>query len=131
MSDRWVDVVFMQGDDYNGVSDLGIDEMAAHMAQWDYGHDTDFAHTRHGAPWGPADRLYEVNLDGLDYVLTVISRRCVRGGSHGEAPPHGYGRGARPWTGGCPRRRWRGGPAPAAHSCAIRCRCSAPARLCE
>ena len=71
MSDQWVDVVFMQGDDYNEVADLGIDEMAAHMAQWDYGHDTDFAHTRDGAPWGPADRLYEVNLDGLDYVLTV------------------------------------------------------------
>ena len=71
MSDQWVDVVFMQGDDYNEVAELGIDEMAAHMSQWDYGHDTDFAHTRDGAPWGPADRLYEVNLDGLDYVLTV------------------------------------------------------------
>ena len=38
---------------------------------WDSGEETDFAHTREGAPWGSADRLYEVNLGGLDYVLAV------------------------------------------------------------
>ena len=53
MSDQWVDVMFMQGDNYNEVADMGIDEMVAHMSQWDYGDDTDFAHTRDGEPWGP------------------------------------------------------------------------------
>ena len=71
MSDQWVDVVFMQGDDYSEVADLGIDEMVAHMAQWDYGQETDYAHTREGAPWGVADRLYEVSLSGIDYTLAV------------------------------------------------------------
>lgn len=71
MADQWVDVVFMQGDDYTEVADLGIDEMVAHMAQWDYGQETDYAHTRDEAPWGPADRLYEVNLGGIAYTLTV------------------------------------------------------------
>ena len=71
MADQWVDVVFMTGDDYNTVADMGIVEMAEHMAQWDSGEETDFAHTREEAPWGSADRLYEVALGGLDYVLAV------------------------------------------------------------
>lgn len=74
MADQWVDVVFMQGDDYNEVADMGIDEMAEHMAQWDYGYETDLAHTRDTAPWGTDDRLYEITTGGLDYVLTVNHR---------------------------------------------------------
>jgi hypothetical protein len=33
VADQWVSVVFAQGDDYNEVADMGIDEMAAHLAQ--------------------------------------------------------------------------------------------------
>lgn len=74
----WVDVVFLQDDNYYGdgdelpnVSDMGIDEMAEYMSRWDYGQETDDAHVRDGAPWGSSDRVYEVNVDGLNYVLTV------------------------------------------------------------
>jgi acetate kinase len=52
-------------------ADMGIDEMAAHLAQWDYGDETDFAHTRDGAPWGSADRLHEVTVGGTEYTLSV------------------------------------------------------------
>jgi hypothetical protein len=71
VADQWVSVVFAQGDDYNEVADMGIDEMAAHLAQWDYGDETDFAHTRDGAPWGSADRLHEVTVGGTAYTLSV------------------------------------------------------------
>ena len=71
MADQWVDVVFMAGDDYNEVADMGIDEMVAHMAQWDFGQDTDAAHTRDGAPWGSADRTYQVTFGGIDYTLAA------------------------------------------------------------
>ncbi|WP_141564264.1 hypothetical protein [Mycolicibacterium palauense] len=67
----WVDVVFLQGDDYDEIADMGIDEMAAHMAQWDDGQETDYAHTREVASWGSDDRLYEVNVDGIDYVMSA------------------------------------------------------------
>lgn len=71
MADQWVDVVFMTGDDYNEVADMGIDEMVEHMAQWDQGRETDFAHTRDAAPWGSADRTYQVHHGGIDYTLAV------------------------------------------------------------
>lgn len=70
-SDPWVDVVFLQGDDYDEIADMGIDEMAEYMAQWDYGDETDFAHTRDSAPWGSSDREYNVSVGGLDYILAV------------------------------------------------------------
>ena len=65
----WVDACFMQDSDYDEISDMGIQEMAEYMAQWDYGTETDDAHTRDGAVWGSSDREYEVTVAGLDYVL--------------------------------------------------------------
>ena len=71
MSDQWVDVVFAQDSDYDEISDMGIDEMAEHLAQWDYGRETDAAHTHDGKPWGSSDREYNVTVGGTDYVLAV------------------------------------------------------------
>lgn len=74
----WVDVVFVDGDNYHGdgdelpnVGDMGIEEMAQYLSQWDYGDETDAAHTRDEAPWGSSDRTYNVTVGGLDYVLAV------------------------------------------------------------
>lgn len=67
----WVDVVFIDGDEYDEIADLGIDEMAEYLTQWDQGDETDMAHTRDEAPWGSSDRVYEVSIEGLDYVLTI------------------------------------------------------------
>lgn len=71
MGELWVGVVFLRGDDYAEVADMGVDEMVEHMAQWDCGRETDFANTRTGAPWGSADRTYEVTVGGIRYVLAV------------------------------------------------------------
>jgi hypothetical protein len=68
---KWVGVVFMDGDAYDEISDMGIQEMAEHLAQWDYGTETDDAHTRDEQPWGSSDREYAVTVDGLDYVLAI------------------------------------------------------------
>jgi hypothetical protein len=79
VAEKWVDVAFAQGDDYTKIADMGVDEMAAHLAQWDYGQETDDAHTR----WVPvsettgADRVYQVRFHDLEYTLNV---------NH----PHGY-----------------------------------------
>lgn len=70
-TEQWVDVIFIQGDDYYEISDYGIQEMAEHLAQWDYGTETDYAHTCAGKPWGSSDREYDVTVGGLDYVLAV------------------------------------------------------------
>lgn len=69
--DQWVDVVFMQGDDYDEIADYGIQEMADYMAQWDYGYGTDAAHTRDEKPWGSSDREYQVTVGATPYVLAV------------------------------------------------------------
>jgi hypothetical protein len=69
--DQWVDVVFLQGDEYDEISDFGIQDMADYLAQWDYGDETDAAHTLADKPWGSSDREYEVTSGGLDYVLAV------------------------------------------------------------
>lgn len=67
----WVDVVFVQDDEYHQIADMGIDEMAAYLAQWDYGQETDDARTRDEQSWGTADREYAVNVDGQDYILAI------------------------------------------------------------
>ena len=88
VAEKWVDVVFVQGDDYTKIADMGVDEMAAHLAQWDYGQETDDAHT-HFVPVSEtnakADRVYQVRFHDLEYTLNVnhsfgyagLSRRPV------------------------------------------------------
>lgn len=70
-TDQWVDVVFIDGEDYDEIADMGIDEMAEYLSQWDYGDETDMAHTRDGQPWGLSDREYPITVGGLDYILAV------------------------------------------------------------
>lgn len=76
-SGPWVDVVFADGEDYDACMDDAnnnggsTEAVAAHLAQWDYGTETDDAHTRDAAPWGKADTLHAVTVDGQDYVLAV------------------------------------------------------------
>lgn len=79
VSEKWVDIVFVQGDDYNKIADMGVDEMAAYLTQWDYGQETDDAHTR-SVPVSEstgADRVHRVRFHDLEYTLNV---------NH----PHGY-----------------------------------------
>jgi len=71
MNNQWVDAAFLQGDDYDEIADLGIDEMAEYLSQWDYGDETDAAHTTDEPSWGSSDRTYKVSVGGLDYVLAV------------------------------------------------------------
>ncbi|ATN94074.1 hypothetical protein J4U01_gp084 [Mycobacterium phage Kumao] len=71
MSNLWVEAAFIQDSEYAAVSDLGIQELAEHLAQWDYGDETDYAHTRDGEPWGTSDYTHNVNVGGLDYVLAI------------------------------------------------------------
>lgn len=68
---QWVDVAFVQDSDYYDIADMGTDEMVAYLTQWDYGQETDDAHTRDGAPWGSYDLLYNVTVGGTEYVLNV------------------------------------------------------------
>lgn len=68
----WVDVVFAQGDDYTKIADMGVDEMAFYLAQWDYGQETDDAHTRSDGPsFGSDDRVYQVRIHDIEYTLSV------------------------------------------------------------
>ncbi|WP_104183793.1 hypothetical protein [Mycobacterium avium] len=69
MSDQWVDVVFVQGEEYDAIAELGIQEMAEYLAKWDYGQETDDAHTHDEKPWGTRDWECEVSVGGLDYIL--------------------------------------------------------------
>ena len=69
--DMWVTACFMQDSDYSEISDMGIQEMAEHMAQWDYGNETDMAHSRDGKGTGTYDREYNVTIGGLDYILSI------------------------------------------------------------
>jgi hypothetical protein len=82
VAEKWVDVVFAQGDDYTKIADMGVDEMAAYLAQWDYGQETDDAHTHwvpvsDGQQAGHQDRIHQVRFHDLEYTLNV---------NH----PHGY-----------------------------------------
>lgn len=79
VSEKWVDVVFAQGDDYTKIADMGVDEMVAYLTQWDYGQETDDAHMQ----WRPVDqstgddRVHVVRIHDIEYTLNV---------NH----PHGY-----------------------------------------
>jgi hypothetical protein len=70
----WVDVAFLQDDDYDDmVTECGdnIDATAAYLSQWDYGTETDEAHTVDAYPWGNADDVHDVTVGGVAYMLTV------------------------------------------------------------
>lgn len=71
MTDQWVDVVFLRGEDYEALDEMTIQEMADYMAQWDYGTETDAAHIYDQKPWGSDDREYEVTAGGEEYVLAI------------------------------------------------------------
>ena len=43
MSEQWVDVAFVDGEDYDEIADFGTQEMAEYLSQWDYGQETDDA----------------------------------------------------------------------------------------
>jgi len=94
VTEKWVDVVFAQGDDYTKIADLGVDEMVAYLAQWDFGHETDDAHTQN-RPVDQStgdDRVHQVSINGVKYTLNVnhrngyagLSRRPVRFSDTGE-----------------------------------------------
>jgi hypothetical protein len=81
--DPWVDVVFVQGFDPHDDPELAallsadqydVDAIADYLAQWDFGNETDGAHTTDQNP-RTADRfarVYDVTLaEGHDYVLTM------------------------------------------------------------
>lgn len=86
---QWVDVVFIQDGEYDEIADMGIQEMAEYLAQWEYGDQTDGAFTCEGPQWGSSDREYPVTVGGLDYVLAVnhplgyasLNRRPLTDGS--------------------------------------------------
>ncbi|ALA48194.1 hypothetical protein AU152_gp81 [Mycobacterium phage Phlei] len=71
MADQWVNIVFLQGDEYDNIADMSIEELVGYLAYWDYGSETDFADTRDGEPWGSADDLYEVEDCGTTYTLSI------------------------------------------------------------
>lgn len=87
MSAPWVSVAFVQDADYAEIADMGIDEMAQHLAQWDYGTETDLAHGYRCGPWGSSDTILPVTVDGTDYILGInnsagyasLTRRPVSG----------------------------------------------------
>src|SRR5690606_40353850 len=72
-SGRWVDVVFAQDyyDDEDTPALSELDELVEYLSRWDYGDETDAAHTRDGAPWGASDSLSVHVVGGLRYVLAV------------------------------------------------------------
>lgn len=77
-SGRWVDIAFVENWDAeveeNGAPAFGenIDDMAEYLAsQWDYGQETDAAHTGDTPPWGSADDLHMVKFGGITYVLAL------------------------------------------------------------
>lgn len=78
----WVDIVFMQGHQYDDpaltllaeADFVDVTEIADYLAQWDYGTETDQAHTTDQDPRtaDPFDTVHEVTLaEGHDYVLTM------------------------------------------------------------
>jgi len=72
-----VDVVFIQewnieADENPGAPEWGDWEaMAEYLAQWDYGDETDAAHTVDYWQGGTYDDTYQVRVGGLTYWLNV------------------------------------------------------------
>jgi hypothetical protein len=51
-------VVVLQGEDYDAISDMGVQEMADYLRQWDYGDDIE---AESSPPWGSSDDLHQIS----------------------------------------------------------------------
>lgn len=74
----WVDVVFVEDlseeqDEYDAPGMDDRDALAEYLTQWDYGTETDSAHSGEWQP-GSADDVSEHVIGGLTYVLTTNRR---------------------------------------------------------
>ena len=71
-SGPWVDVVFIQDwHNQDGAPELGeLGAMLEWMGEWDYGQETDYAHTTDTPQWGSSDTLYRVG----QYVIAINYR---------------------------------------------------------
>lgn len=82
----WVDVVFVDdwsahvdGDESTApavelsrfLSAEDVQALADYLSGWDYGDETDSAHTSDRYSWGDSDDEYAVTVGGVDYVLAV------------------------------------------------------------
>lgn len=66
----WVDIVFVQ--DIRDDADAPQDDrgaLAKYLTLWDYGTETDGAHTGTADGWGVDDVLSQHSIGGLTYVL--------------------------------------------------------------
>lgn len=66
----WLEIAFIQGDDYAAVADMGTAELAAHLLSIG----SDDARMFPIGPWGSLDAVTEVEVDGTVYVLSVNYR---------------------------------------------------------
>lgn len=71
-ADPWVDVVFVQDVDGHDIDMRGANplDIAEYLSQWDYGEETDRAHTMDGRPWGRSDYVETFVIGGVEYVLS-------------------------------------------------------------
>ena len=80
---KWVDVVFIQdtGEEEFDFDYASYEEIVEYLSQWDYGKETDDAHTTDDASWGSADTLFEHNGYVLSFNLGLgyygLNRRPI------------------------------------------------------
>ena len=70
----WVTIVFLDGDDFDACEEYAESDsgtMGEYMARWDYGTETDGAHTADGAQWGSGDRVWTEEIGGTLYAVAV------------------------------------------------------------
>ena len=70
---QWVDVVFIQDtseDDFD-FDNSSYEDIVEYLSNWDYGDETDSAHTTDGAQWGTYDDLFEHNGYVLSFNLAL------------------------------------------------------------
>lgn len=82
----YVNVIFIQDDEdgiidtlYNidgivihGATEESIQAAGEYLAQWDFGEETDMAHTEEGDnPAGSRDDEWNVTVGGIDYVIAA------------------------------------------------------------
>jgi hypothetical protein len=66
---RYQTIAFVQGEDYDEIADMGVQEMADHLRQWDYGDEIE---SRYSPPWGESDRLYQID----DGEVLAVNHGC-------------------------------------------------------
>ena len=70
---QWVDVVFIQDtseEDFD-FDNSSYEDIVEYLSNWDYGDETDSAHTTDGAQWGTYDDLFEHNGYVLSFNLAL------------------------------------------------------------